>query len=173
MKRFQFFIARPRADEQHSLVSEGHIFPADRKETKKAPSQMKKFPLYIMSAILLCSCASESRTTGTAKLSRALVEKNLIKGKTTKAEVRALLGEPQSAVTSDVAGTQIEAWSYTKTFYRDASEKGFGYAVGYSIVNPASGGYDRVEVSILTITFDATGRVNGHTFATSASGMPR
>jgi outer membrane protein assembly factor BamE (lipoprotein component of BamABCDE complex) len=133
---------------------------------------MKWFPLLI-GAALLCSCASQSYSTGAAKLSRALVEKSLVKGKTTRAEVRALLGEPQSSVTSDVAGVQVEAWSYTKTFYRDASEKGFGYAVAQSMVNPASGGYDRVEVSILTITFDASGRVNGHTFATSASGAPR
>jgi outer membrane protein assembly factor BamE (lipoprotein component of BamABCDE complex) len=134
---------------------------------------MKKLILYIMSALLICGCASQSRTSGSPRLSREFVDRNLIKGKTTKADVQALLGEPQSTASSDIAGFRVESWSYTKTFYRDASEKGFGYAVAYNLVNPASNGYDRVEVSILTITFDSSGIVTGHTFATAASGMPR
>lgn len=131
---------------------------------------MKTVTLFIMSTLLLCGCASQSFSTGTKKLSRELVEKSLVHGKTTKAEVRALLGEPQSQVTTDLAGHQVEAWSYSKIFYRDAAEKGFGYAIAHSMANPYSGGYDRVEVSILTITFDRNGRVTGHSFSTSHSG---
>jgi outer membrane protein assembly factor BamE (lipoprotein component of BamABCDE complex) len=133
---------------------------------------MKTVIPHIMCALLI-GCASQSITTGSPRLSREFVDRNLVKGKTTKADVQALLGEPQSAASSDIAGFRVESWSYTKTFYRDASEKGFGYAIAYSMVNPASKGYDRVEVSILTITFDSSGLVTGHTFATSASGMPR
>jgi hypothetical protein len=27
-------------------------------------------------------------------------------------------------------------WTYTKTFYRDAAEKGVGYAIAYGMLNP-------------------------------------
>jgi outer membrane protein assembly factor BamE (lipoprotein component of BamABCDE complex) len=130
---------------------------------------MKAVTLDIMIALLLCGCAAESRTTGTAKLSRALVERSILDGKTTKAQVRALLGEPQSTVSGSYLGLgAVESWSYSKTFYRDPTEKGFGYGVAY---NMASGSqYDRVEVSILTISFDANGIVKSHVFANSASG---
>jgi outer membrane protein assembly factor BamE (lipoprotein component of BamABCDE complex) len=119
---------------------------------------------------LFAGCAAQSVTTGTKKLSREFVDQNLVKGKTTKADVRVMLGEPQSQVTTDLANHKVEAWSYTKTFYRDAAEKGFGYAVARAMVNPYDSGYDRIEVSILTITFDKSGRVTGHSFSTAHSG---
>jgi outer membrane protein assembly factor BamE (lipoprotein component of BamABCDE complex) len=125
-------------------------------------------------AICLTSCAN-SITTGTMQLSRGLVDQSLINGKTTKAQVIALLGEPQSTVSSSTAGAMAafmpaETWTYSKTFYRDAAEKGFGRAVALAMVNPYGSGYDRVEVSVLMITFDSKGRVTGHTFSTSAAG---
>ena len=129
----------------------------------------------LITVALLCGCGSISVTTGAKQLSRELVEKSLIKGKTTKAEVRALLGEPQSITSGSFAnlpGVPAETWSYSKTFYRDTAEKsGLGgsfarYAVTGSL-------YDRVEVSVLIVTFDARGRVIGHMFSTSAAGAPR
>jgi len=131
----------------------------------------------LIAATLLPGCATQSYTTGTKQLSREFVERNLIKGKTTKADVIALLGEPQSTTSGNMApgipGMPAETWTYMKNFHRDAAEKGFGYAVAQSMVNPASGGYDRIETSVLIITFDANGRVLGHTFSTAAAGAPR
>jgi len=139
--------------------------------------EMKTIAVYCITALLLfCGCASQSVTTGTKQLSREFVEKNLVKGKTTKAQVRALLGEPQSTTSGSLVnlpGVPAETWAYTKTFYRDAQEKGFGYAVALGMVNPYGSGYDRVEVSTLMVTFDKSGRVMGHIFSSSAAGMPR
>jgi outer membrane protein assembly factor BamE (lipoprotein component of BamABCDE complex) len=133
-----------------------------------------KLILLIIAAVLLAGCASVSTTRGTAKLSREFVEKNLIRGKTTKDQVRALLGEPKSTASSDmgIPGMPAETWTYIKTFYRDAAEKsGLGgsfarYAVTGSL-------YDRVEVSVLMVMFDKSGRVSGHTFSTSSAGASR
>lgn len=132
------------------------------------------FPLAIAAVLLLAGCASVSTTTGTTKLSRELVEKSLARGKTTKDQVRALLGEPKSTASSDmgIPGAPAETWTYTKTFYRDTAEKsGLGgsfarYAVTGSL-------YDRVEVSVLMVMFDKRGRVSGHVFSTSAAGAAR
>ncbi len=89
-----------------------------------------------VAALLLGGCAN-SITTGTSQLSRELVARRLVNGKTTKAEVRALLGEPQSTAISDLGGSRFaEVWTYTKTFYRDAAEKGVGYAIAYGMLNP-------------------------------------
>jgi outer membrane protein assembly factor BamE (lipoprotein component of BamABCDE complex) len=132
--------------------------------------------IYCITALLLCGCASESFTTGTAQLSRESVNRNIVNGKTTKAQVRALLGEPQSQSTSDVGAAGFaECWVYKKTFVRDAADKvGFGRAVllGIANPNPYYAGYDRVEVSILLVTFDRNGRVTGHTLTNAASGAP-
>ncbi len=135
--------------------------------------------LALASAACLAGCATDSSyTTGTQQLTREFVEKSLIKGRTSKQDVLALLGEPQTVVSSDAAGgipgIPYETWTYTKIFHRDATQKGgFAYAVAYSMANPASRGYDRVEVSVLMVMFDAKGRVASHTFSTSATGMPR
>lgn len=126
-------------------------------------------------AASLTSCVSNI-TTGTPQLSRELVDQSLVNGKTTKAQVVALLGEPQSSVSSSMAGPAAafmpaETWTYSKTFYRDAMAKGAAYSFArYALTNSL---YDRVEVSILMITFDAKGRVSGHTFSTSAAGAKR
>jgi outer membrane protein assembly factor BamE (lipoprotein component of BamABCDE complex) len=136
---------------------------------------MKTLSIIIASA-LLAGCASVSTTTGTTKLSRELVDRSLVKGTTTKEQVRQLLGEPQSVTSSDMAaipGMPAETWSYTKTFYRDAADKGFGRAVAHAMINPYASPYDRIEVSILMVMFDKSGRVSGHTFSTSASGAAR
>lgn len=129
-------------------------------------------------SIIICGCGSVSYTTGTKTLSRELVDKSLVNGKTTKAQVVALLGEPQSTTSTSMPGPLLkympaETWTYSKTFHRDAGDKGFGYAVAYGMVNPYGSGIDRVEVSVLLVTFDSKGVVTGHTFSTSAAGMPR
>jgi hypothetical protein len=135
---------------------------------------MKTLLLSLVAAFVMLGCASVSTTTGTAKLSRELVEKSLIKGKATKRDVRALLGEPQSTTSSDngIPGMPAEIWTYTKTFYRDTAEKSgpAGSFVRYAVTGSL---YDRVEVSVLMVMFDKSGRVSGHTFSTSAAGAAR
>ncbi len=128
---------------------------------------------YYVAALLLSGCASESLTTGPQQLTREFVDRNLMRGKTTKAQVKALLGDPISMAESTMNPNGFsEIWTYKKMFYRDPVEKGFGYAVAYGMVNPYSS-YDRVEVSLLLVQFDANGVVRGHTFSTAAAGMPR
>src|SRR5947209_7330869 len=104
-----------------------------------------KAPLTILVAIaIVCSCGAQSVTTGTKQLTRELVDRSIVKGKTTKAQVRALLGDPQTITTSDsdLPGWPSEMWVYRKSFHRDAAEKhGFGGAILYSMANPGSGGY--------------------------------
>ena len=127
--------------------------------------------------ILLCllflssGCADVSTTTGTPRLSRSLADSKLIKGETTKAQVRALLGEPQSTVSGDtnISEGPAETWTYTKTFYR-APKKKEG-ALGHFARYVATGStYDRVEESVLKVMFDDQGIVTGHTFSTSVAG---
>ena len=135
------------------------------------PVKPRSTVVAIVASILLAGCADISTTSGTPQLSRELVEHSLVKGKTTKEQVRALLGEPQSTVSGDssIPGMPAETWTYTKTFRRDAAKKeGLGgsfarYAVTGSL-------YDRVEVSVLIVMFDSSGRVSGHTFSTSHAG---
>jgi outer membrane protein assembly factor BamE (lipoprotein component of BamABCDE complex) len=142
-----------------------HLFPKGKQQKMKI--------IYCITALLLCGCASESFTTGTAQLSRESVNRNIVNGRTTKAQVRALLGEPQSQSTSDMGAAGFaECWVYKKTFFRDAADKGFGRAVLLGIANPYGTGYDRVEVSILLVTFDRSGRVTGHTLTNAAQGAP-
>ena len=69
---------------------------------------MKVITPYVMSALLLAGCAN-SLSTGTTRLSRELVDKSLVTGKTTKAEVRALLGEPQSITSGDMGAGNSES----------------------------------------------------------------
>jgi outer membrane protein assembly factor BamE (lipoprotein component of BamABCDE complex) len=128
-----------------------------------------------LAALLLCSCVS-SFSTGTTQLSRGLVEQRLVKGKTTKAEVRALLGEPQSITSGSFVNSAYppaETWTYTKTFYRDAAEMGAGHAIAYGLATGGYGIYDRVEVSVLMVIFDPRGRVMRHIFSQSAAGAAR
>lgn len=136
------------------------------------------FTFTLIAALAMAGCAAQSYSTGTTQLSRELVEKRLVKGKTTKEEVRALLGEPQTTTSGDmgltlVRGLPAETWTYSKTFHRDATEKGFGYAVAQSMANPYSNGYDRIEVTVLIVMFDKNGRVMGHTVSTSAAGAKK
>jgi hypothetical protein len=121
--------------------------------------------------MFLTACADISTTSGTPQLSRGLVERSLVKGKTTKEEVIALLGEPQSTVSGDasIPGMPAETWTYTKTFYRDAAKKE-GLAGSFARYAVTGSLYDRVEVSVLIVMFDQGGRVSGHTFSTSAAG---
>ncbi len=125
----------------------------------------------LVAATLLAGCADVSSTSGTSQLSRELVERSLIKGKTTKEQVRALLGEPQSTVSGDstIPGMPSETWTYTKTFRRDAMKKE-GVAGSFARYAVTGSLYDRVEVSVLIVMFDSRGRVSGHTFSTSHAG---
>ena len=111
---------------------------------------------------LLAGCASQSFRTGTKQLSREFVEQHFVNGKTTIPDVVALLGEPQSTTSGNLApnipGMPAETWTYMKQFYRNVAEKGFGYAVARGMLNPYGSGYDRVETSVLIVMFDANGR---------------
>jgi len=99
------------------------------------------------------------------------VDSKLVKGETTKAQVRALLGEPQSTVSGDtnISEGPAETWTYTKTFYRVPKKK--EGALGHVARYVATGStYDRVEESVLKVMFDDQGIVTGHTFSTSVAG---
>jgi SmpA / OmlA family len=136
--------------------------------------QLEPVKITILFCLLFLSsgCADVSTTTGTPKLSRSLVDSKLIKGETTKAKVRALLGEPQSTVSGDanISGGPAETWTYTKTFYRAPKKKeGVLGRVGRYIATGSP--YDRVEESVLKVMFDDQGIVTGHTFSTSVAGV--
>lgn len=140
-----------------------------------ARSIKTKSVLALAAVLCLLGCAAESVTTGTTQLSRELADRSLIKGETTREQVRALLGDPESATSSDIdtgiPGAAAETWIYTKTFRRDPKEKGFVYGMTRNIATGSM--YDRVEVSVLTVMFDARGRVSGHTFSTSSTGAKK
>jgi len=131
------------------------------------------FPI-AAAALLLAGCV-QNLVTGTPQLSRDLVERSLVKGKTTKADVRALLGEPQTVSAGSIApgipGMAAETWVYTKTERFDTMRKGAAYSFGHYAVTNSN--YDRTEVSMLIVTFDARGRVLGHMFTASNAGAPR
>ena len=134
-----------------------------------------KTKIFVLLITLALTACVNSFSTGTTQLSRELVEKSLVKGKTTKDQVRALLGDPQSTTSGDMGlnlpGIPAETWTYTKTFHRDTMEKGAGYSLlHYALTNS---NYDRVEVSVLIVMFDKNGRVSGHTFSTSAAGAKK
>jgi hypothetical protein len=112
-----------------------------------------------LAVVLLCGCASGP--TGPV-LSRTLVDRSLINGKTTKADVIALLGEPRSTVSGNFAGVQVDTWAYAQALYHSAAaEKGIGEALLHGMDN------DKIQYSYLSVTFDANGRVTGHTFGNS------
>src|SRR5215470_11453728 len=99
-----------------------------------------------LAVVSLCGCASGP--TGPV-LSRTLVDRSLINGKTTKADVVALLGEPRSTVSGNFAGLQIDTWAYAQALYHSAAaEKGIGEALLHAMDN------DKIEYSYLSITFD-------------------
>jgi len=126
-----------------------------------------------MALLILGGCASGSFSTGTAQLSRESVNKSIVSGRTTREQVRNLLGEPQSQSTSNFGGYTAETWTYNKMFYRDVTDKhSAGYAILRGFANPYATGYDRMEISMLSVTFDGSGRVKAHTFTTVASGAP-
>jgi hypothetical protein len=135
---------------------------------------MKTIALCVLSATLLCGCVT-NLTTGTPQISRETVDKALVKGKTTKAQVRALFGEPQtissSSMSTTIPGLPSETWVYTKTMRYDTMRKGPLYSFGmFALTNSI---YDRTEFSMLMIMFDRNGRLLGHTFSSSAAGMSR
>lgn len=134
-------------------------------------TQPMKITILLCLLFLSSGCADVSTTTGTPRLSRSLVDSKLIKGETTKAQVRALLGEPQSTVSGDtnISEGPAETWTYAKTFYRVPKKKeGALGRVGRYIATGST--YDRVEESVLKVMFDDQGIVTGHTFSTSVAG---
>jgi outer membrane protein assembly factor BamE (lipoprotein component of BamABCDE complex) len=83
------------------------------------------------------------------------VDRSLINGKTTKAQVIALLGEPKTQMSGNFGAGNVEIWSYAQAFHRDIS----AYCLGYN----------DIEISSLSVSFDSAGRVRGHTFITTHS----
>jgi hypothetical protein len=125
---------------------------------------MKIIYLILITA-LSYGCASESFSTGATNLSQGTVDRALINGKTTKADVISLLGEPQSTVSGNFSGVKVDTWAYAKTFYHSAAaEKGFGEALIHGMDN------DRIGYCYLSITFDSHGWVTGHTFGKTSVG---
>jgi outer membrane protein assembly factor BamE (lipoprotein component of BamABCDE complex) len=112
-----------------------------------------------LAVVLLCGCVSSSSSP---ILSRATIDRGLINGKTTKAGVIALLGNPQSSVSGNFAGVHVDTWAYAQALYHSAAaEKGMGEALLHGMDN------DRIEYCYLSITFDTNGRVTGHMFRNS------
>src|SRR5437763_705618 len=111
------------------------------------PMKHRSTLIALATAVLLTACADISTTSGTPQLSRELVERSLVKAKTTKEQVRALLGDPQSTVSGDssIPGMPAETWTYTKTFRRDAAKKE-GVAGSFARYAVTGSLYDRVEV---------------------------
>ena len=120
-------------------------------------------------------CASHSYTTGTPGLNSEVVNRQVINGRTTKAQVIALLGEPRSKSSASLAlpvaaaTMPAESWVYTKTFHRDAADHG-GFGAAYAQAYRTGSSFDRVETSVLVVMFNAKGVVVGHTFNESTSG---
>jgi outer membrane protein assembly factor BamE (lipoprotein component of BamABCDE complex) len=83
------------------------------------------------------------------------VDRSLINGKTTKAQVIALLGEPKAQMSGNFGAGNVEIWSYSQAFHRDLR----AYCLGYN----------DIEISSLSIAFDSSGRVTRHTFITAHS----
>jgi outer membrane protein assembly factor BamE (lipoprotein component of BamABCDE complex) len=119
------------------------------------PNKKLKPTILILIAAVLCGCASEPFPASTTQLSRSLVDERLINGKTTKAAVIALLGEPKTQMSGNFGAGNVEIWSYAQAFHRD--------------INAYIMGYNDIEISSLSITFDSAGRVTGHTFITTHS----
>lgn len=109
---------------------------------------MKKLFVLLVFAVLLGGCASVNKEItydyGAKKLTQENMDK-ILKGKTTKQEVVAILGDPSMKQTSSFG----EMWTYT----RSISKQKFNYITGLSYDPEAS------KTSSITITFDENGVV--------------
>ena len=102
--------------------------------------------LYIMSALLLCSCA-EAPHQQIKVLSRARVEAFIVKGKTTKTQILREFGWPSSTTTQSMAipGVNPNMLPYETMVYSKI------YMVG--------------EVAVLMVQLDKNEIVMGYTFS--------
>jgi hypothetical protein len=144
---------------------------------------MKKLICLFIVAIFISGCAS-TQTYGAKNLSQDLIKESIIKGKTTKEEVRKLLGNPTSAMITDynmpkvnlpkygesgIVGSQqydmsnvmpYETWTYSKIELHKVglTPKGFLY---YSTTGSL---FDRRKTTSLSVCFDKNGVVSSYTF---------
>lgn len=139
--------------------------------------------IYLLLCLALIGCAT-TRTFGTKVLSQEFIEKNIIKGKTTKEEVRQLLGKPSSAITManempkinmpmlqndgsvkpqeyDMSGMMpAEIWTYTKVEMHQVGLNPMGF-LNYAITGSL---YDKQKTTSISINFNKEGIVTGYSF---------
>lgn len=140
---------------------------------------MKKTIFLFIFAILISGCAT---VHGPKNLTREIIEEKIIKGKTTKEEVRILLGKPSTAMVSNYqmpmvdmtkyGGTKIdmseampyETWSYVNITEGITKEKGQTF--------PLFGTMYR-KIGSLAISFDKKGIVKSYAFTEINQQMDR
>ena len=118
---------------------------------------MKKIVAVILSAIVMSSCAAKTGNQFLDKSSKQDVERKLIKGVTTKEEVRATFGDPSDA---DMLIDGTEQWVYSFT---RSSAKGVNYIPYAKLMY--SGTND--DIKKLKILFDKCGKVINYIHSTS------
>lgn len=144
---------------------------------------MRKIIYLLVIAMLVSGCAS-TQTYGAKNLSQDLIKESIVKGKTTKEEVKKLFGNPTSAMITNynmpkvnlpkygengIVGSQqydmssampYETWTYSKTELHKVglSPKGFlHYFVTGSL-------FDKRKTTSLSVCFDKNGIVSSYTF---------
>lgn len=121
---------------------------------------MKKLTLLAASAVsllLLTGCAAKSGNETLGQMEKGQIEKKIIKGKTTKAEIVAMFGSPQY---TDLDTNGNEKWSYN--YYRAD-----GKLVNYiPVLNSLTAGTNNSSKS-LTILFNGKGVVKNYTSTNS------
>lgn len=91
---------------------------------------MRKAFVLILCVSIISACATNVISTGSKNLSEDILNQ-VIEGKTTKAEVTALLGEPSSKIRNSAVGTYgmvpSEIWSYSKVDYEATFASTYNY----------------------------------------------
>jgi len=110
---------------------------------------MKKIVCVILCALVISGCAAKTGNQFLDKSSKEDVERKLVKGVTTKEEVRGLFGDPSDA---DMLLDGTEQWTYSFT---RSSAKGVNFIPYANLVY--SGTND--DIKKLKILFDKCGKV--------------
>ncbi|GEM_PF-2953129 len=139
--------------------------------------------LMVLFCLGLAGCAT-TQTYGTKNLSPELIKESLIKGKTTKEEVKKLLGKPTSTMITDysmpkinlpqfgksgIVGSQeydmskvmpYETWTYSKIELHKVGVTPQGFLF-YSATGSL---YDKRKTTSLSVCFDKDGIVTSYSF---------
>ena len=123
---------------------------------------MKRTAIAVLlgAAVALGGCASTG-SQALAGADQASVDQHIVRGKTTKADVVAYLGNPNSVTTVDASS---QSWMY---IYASARAKG---ATFIPVVGLFAGGMNS-DSKVLMITFDQAGVVKTYTFSASTSDL--